>query len=125
MNKGINYERTRFSADVLREATQKFHDETNPDSQESRLHLTVEVDGADWTHDSKEEFFADYRRSSGGVVYQEELENSSFRLQIASNTSMVTIKAPERKQIEAVFEVFEKHLTSSRLPSPPTCSTKT
>jgi len=119
LDKTISYEKTRFSADVLCEAIQKFHDETNPESKESRLYLSVEVDSADWTHDSKEEFFADYRRATGGAVYQEDLENSSFRIQIVLNTSVVAIKAPERRQIEAVFEIFEKHLASSRLPSPP------
>ncbi len=119
MEKSIDYERTRFSADVLREAIQKFHNETNPDSKKSRLYLTVKVDGANWKHDSKEEFFADYRRSSGEAVYQEELENSSFRIQVVKDTIIVNVQALERKQLEAVFEVFEKHLASSRLPSPP------
>jgi len=120
LEKEINYARTRFSANVLQEAIRKFHDETNPNGKsESCLYLTVEVDRANWTHDSKEEFFADYRKSSGGAIYQEELKNSSFRIQVVNDRIIVKVKAPERKQIEAVFEVFEKHLASSILPSPP------
>ncbi len=120
MNKGKHFERTQFSADVIREALEIFYNETNPESTtDSRLHLSVDVDGAEWSQDSKEEFFADYRRSSGHAVYQEVLKDSSFRLQSFGDSVKIDISAPERKQIEAVYEVLEKYLESSRLPGPP------
>jgi len=120
LEKTKHFTRTRFSVDVLREAIDAFHRVIpTEEAQVSILHLVVEIDGARWKHDSQEEFFADYRRSSGNAVYDESLKDGSFRIQSFGNSVEVSIKAPERRQIEAVFDVFENYLSSSRMPEPP------
>ncbi len=122
MRKQKDYERTRFSADVIREAVRIFRSQMGPEPRpDSRLYLTVQVDDADWTHDSEDQFFADYRRSTRGAVFQEETRdnNYNFRLQAFSTSVSVSVGAPEREEIEAVFEVFESQAYASRLPDPP------
>jgi predicted nucleotide-binding protein len=50
--------------------------------------------------------------------YSVGLSRYNFAVYASGTTSTVTITLPERKQIEAVFAVFEKHLPNSRLPIP-------
>lgn len=120
MKKTKVYKQTRFSADVIREALRTFRLQQGPkEEKKSRLYLSVEVEDSDWNHDSEDEFFADYRRSRGGAVFQVETYDYEFRLQAFTEFVQISIGAPERGKIEAVFEVFEKHTGASRLPDPP------
>ena len=74
MKKGKDYSRVRFAAEVIREASETLRREVDSkEPQERRFYLTVEVDDAEWQHDTTEEFFADYRRATGHGVYQEEI----------------------------------------------------
>ena len=130
MRKEKWYSNVRFSVDALREAVEEFRSRVNP---EGRLdidhHMVVDVDGASWTHDSEEEFLADYRRITTGAVFQEYVvvNESMFRLQDIQGTVVVQVKANDRASIEGVFEILEKYVDACRLPekeiikpSPPT-----
>jgi predicted nucleotide-binding protein len=120
MKKAKEYKQTRFSADVIREAVGVFRSQIGSKGKnKSRIYLSVSVDDSTWTHDSEEEFFADYRRSEYGAVFQEEADDFSFRLQAFHSSVEVAVDAPDRGKIEAVFEVFEKHAATYRLPDPP------
>ena len=77
--------------------------------------------GETWSHDTDEEFFADYRKP---------FKNASFRLWLCGTRfyfyvfifgrdTQVTIMAPERHQIEASFEIFEKNAERCKLPPLP------
>jgi len=119
MIKNKYYSNCRFTVETIREALKVFNDQIDIDTEDkSRLILEVDVDGANWSHESPEEFFADYRRSTGRAIYQESIKKNYFRIQADNKLVSVSVGSPERKQIEAVFEVFEKHLDSSILPSP-------
>lgn len=121
MEKEKKYEKTRFSAHVIREASEEFRRQVDPRAKtKPSYYFSVEADGAKWHHDSAEEVFADYRRSSGDAAYREERNSACLHLIAVHSigTTVVTVEAPDRAQIEAVFEVFEKHLGASRLPSP-------
>ena len=119
MRKGKHYERVRFAAEVIREASETLLREV--DTKERRLYLSVEVDDAVWQHDTIEEFLAEYRRATGNGVYQEEIGSDySLRLQFFDyGTTSVSVQSPNRSKIESVFEVFEKHIEESRLPELP------
>lgn len=120
MEKQKNYLQTRFSADVIREAVNAFRLQIGSDYRaDTRLYLSVDVDNATWYQDSEEQFFADYRRSVGGAVFQEIVDRYKFKLEILTLSVYVRVGAAEREKIEAVFEVFEKYASSSRLPDPP------
>ncbi len=119
MEKTKAYERTRFSADVIREAVMVFRSQLPEARRDLRPYLSVSIDDCGWRHDSEEEFFADYRKSAGGAVFQEEVDSYRFWLQAFRDSVDVCVGAPERAKIEMVFEVFEKHAQASRLPDTP------
>ena len=126
MEKEKKYEQVRFSAEVIEEAYRIFKQQADPENRHSPDYtLSVEVDGAEWSHDTLHDFFADYRRTSRGAYYKVRLgfENElSVRVHSFDsgddsrvNTS-VEVEAASRSRIEAVFEVFERHVENSRIP---------
>ena len=122
MKKGKDYSRVRFAAEVIREASETLRREVDSkEPQERRFYLIVEVDDAEWQHDTTEEFFADYRRATGRGVYQEEIgPGYELRLQFSRDgDTAVSVKSSKRSKIESVFEVFETHIEESRLPELP------
>lgn len=119
MEKSKKYEYTRFSGDVLREAIEVFRRKINKGKAAPLVYMFVDVEDAHWKHDLIEEFFADYRKSYGGAVYEERNDLTiQLRVHAFSDSVLVTVGAPDRGNIEAVFEVFERHASSSRLPVP-------
>ena len=121
MKKSKRYEYTRFSADVLREAIQVFQTKTDRGKPAWSVHMSVDVGDSTWRHDSSEEFFADYRKAHGGAMYRENNGDATVELYVQAfkeHGALVEVAAPDRGSIEAVFEVFERHAASSRLPMP-------
>lgn len=119
MEKHKLYANTRFSEDVLRAGASAFRSRVPLSGKEAeRLFLTVEVDGADWHHDSEEEFFADYRRSARGAVFQLERSGGRLRLQAFSASVHVAVGAPDRSQVEAISAVFEQAAERCALSKP-------
>ena len=82
MKKSTQYEYTRFSADVLREAIQVFQTKTNRGKPACSVIMSVEVGDSTWHYDSSEEFFADYRKSHGGAHYRENNGDATVELYV-------------------------------------------
>ena len=114
---------------MLKEASGVFKHQVNPKKQQkSEYYLNVEVDNSEWYHDSLDEFFADYRRTDGGAYYTEkigydsELEVQLNVLPMRDGTHILTIvrvKLSQRSQVEAVFDVFERHWEAAQVPEDP------
>ena len=120
MKKKKIYGRTRFSAEVLRQAYQALRSAVEEEPCFSRT-LYVEPDEANWDHDNEEEFFADYRRSSGTAYFWHSYSKASAELNVTAHFGYteVSIGAPDRSMIEAVFAIFEAVLSTSMVPEPP------
>ena len=116
MKKDKRYQFIRFPVEMLREASKALRNEVDPgDKVDSSYRLRVEVDDAEWTHDSLEEFFADYRRSAGEATFTEYIgrQNELYVNVIGRNPiTIVQVEAENRSQIETVFGVFEKYIAS-------------
>lgn len=124
MKKYKEYFDTRFSADVLRDAMQVSRDRAERANVEfGGTQLTVDHDDSSWSYDTVDEFFADFRKYSGHAYFC--IYGNGFDLSVSftSRKATVSMKAPTRVDIEAVFEVFEKHAAQSRLPPEPQPST--
>ena len=82
--------------------------------------MSADVSDARWHYDTAEEFFADYRTTDGDAHYHENSSDATIELVIFAfkDGAEIEVAAPDRGSIEAVFEVFEKHAASSRLPVP-------
>ena len=96
----------------------------DPQEEKRTSHtLRVEVGDARWEHDSPEEFFADYRRSSGNATYAIYVDNLKAYISVAfyksDESSSITVKGRNRTEIEGVFSIFERHANASRIPEPP------
>ena len=119
MHKSKTYQYTRFSADVLREAIEVFRAKTNNGKPALFVHMRVEVDDSELQHDSSEEFFADYRKAQGVAFYRENNGDATVELCVhLFKDAKVLVAARDRASVEAVFEIFERHAASSRLPVP-------
>jgi predicted nucleotide-binding protein len=131
MKKKKEYDRTKFSPDTVRKASALFEQLTNLDKQnEVTFYLVAKVNDEEWTHDSEDEFFADYRQASSHAVYGKTIsrkidetkktEVGKVWLSLYSGSTNLEVSAKERSQIQAVFEIFEAHLPESQLPKPQT-----
>jgi hypothetical protein len=120
VKKEKEYELTRFSPEVVREAVDELWKDVPSATKEPASGLmSVEVDDARWTHDSEDEFFADYRRSRGTVSFVRDRAERSLHIIIIQDHSTVYVTAPSRAVIERVFSVFERNEESSAIPPPP------
>lgn len=119
MRKRKEYKRVRFSAEVLNQASEKLREIAAPDKDTyTSSEMSVDVQGAIWKHDSEEEFFADYRQSDKIAEYSKTYGDFSISMFVLSNDTTIAIKAPLRRDIETVFQIFESNLSESMLPEP-------
>jgi hypothetical protein len=127
MEKSKNYLDTRFKPEIIDEAvhvlTSFIKDEKHrPSNFRRRIKLET---GESWSYDTDEEFFADYRKPFNeahyilGSSWDRFQLDVSFYGQIFDRHTTLTISAPERHQIEASFEVFEKNVERCKLPPLP------
>jgi predicted nucleotide-binding protein len=136
MKKTKHYRTVKFSADVIKEALDKFTNEMNKRvfnltskdayfknksdaeilSMYTSSHMSVTVGDEKWGHDSEEEFFADYRKDSTDAVLEKTTMQHTFRIQTFGNSIEVSVQSEERAQIESLFDIFEKNLSASKLP---------
>jgi hypothetical protein len=125
LDKRKSYPQTRFTADTIREAELAFGG-ILPEGSEVRPNFRQLRRGDEqWNFDSDEEFFAEYRNSAGldWINYEKfvtpQVGTYNFLLGVEYDTTLVKITAPSRPQIEAVFEVFERHVLDSKTPPVP------
>ncbi len=74
---------------------------------------------ATWWYDSLEEFIPEYRKYGGYARASIFETRKSIVLNAYARYITVSVEAPNRVQIEGVFEVFEKHAGTSKLPPLP------
>ena len=96
MEKSVKYPATYFSAEILRDAVSKL-DDLSENSGVRYSYLRVSTNDATWTHDDIEEFWADYRRSSGRVDFGVATRNCPER------TLSVVIDGESNNRETAVF----------------------
>jgi hypothetical protein len=70
-----------------------------------------------WTFDNDEEFFAEYRKEIDyALIWYWPGELPRLTLSYSNRNSDIQVQAPERYQVERVFEVFEEAFKSAKLP---------
>src|SRR5215207_2659209 len=123
MKKRKRYRGIIFSADVIQEALKvALEPLESPKHQHSfrRISRGDEI----WNFDSDEEFFSEYRQGFTSTdwdyaAYSETSRKSfDFNFSADSASAIVTVEAKERREIERIFDVFERHLDESRIPVP-------
>lgn len=118
MKKTFDYELTRFSADILREAANELFKDINFEGNVPLLDLSVQLDDGRWEHDNEEEFFSDYNRSKKGGEYRKYFKDYMFGASIYDSATTIRVKAPIRAKIQSVFNVLDKNIEISKIPEP-------
>jgi len=126
MEKEKRFHETRFSAEVLKEAIAATHEiAARAKVDLSGPSLRVDDGESEWHYDALEEFLADYRKYPGDASVFIDGREVGLWVGCSSRSTSVGVKAPQRADIETVFDVFEKNRRDSELPpapTPPTCS---
>lgn len=128
MQKTNRYEFVRFSADVLREASDEFDKQVHQsDDTDSKYYLSVNLEDAEWQYEAIDEFLADYRKSNGGAHFSKTI-GGGYELAVSVSSfyvgnghhieTRVAVRAPDRAIIEAVLDVFERQVESNRIATP-------
>jgi predicted nucleotide-binding protein len=116
MKKIKNYKNVRFSAEVLRVALNTACELATKAKVELRKYnLEVDHDDSTWTYDSIEEFFADFRKNGGFARFSCYGGDFDLSVTYSHQSTTVSMAAPTRVDIEAVFEIFENHAAHSAL----------
>ncbi len=117
LKKQKRYSNTRFGVDVMRAAMEKIKVFAG-DSPSDLTHYNFKLERQDatWTYDDVEEFFGDFRTSTGFAWCS--IYGGPYDVDIVqrSKYAEVSVKAPTKSEIEAVFDVFESNAAKSALP---------
>jgi len=125
MEKEKTYTDVRFKAEVLKEAVDVIQTIAKRLQKDFAVrNLTVRHDDATWRYDKIEEFLADYRKYKSHAYLYLEGAGLGLRANIYSRKCSVSVTAPERVDIETVFDVFEKSANGCRLPPVPQQASK-
>lgn len=122
MEKEKIYPEVRFSPEVIRKATELFESFVDKEqrTQISTSTRTIQLTGTEkLSYDSDEEFFADFRKAHLYSFYTRSGAGYSLNIYTYYRQVTVTIDAPERRKLEAIFEVFEDNAENCKLPHIP------
>ena len=120
MKKAKRYRNVKFHPEAIIEAFGILNNYISDVDEEKRYKTrTVELQDESWDHDSDEEFFSDYRRQVSYALYNDSFSNCELNVLYYSHDTTVTIKANNRKQVESVFEVFERYAPECKVPEKP------
>jgi predicted nucleotide-binding protein len=119
------YERVIFTPEVIKEAAGVL-EATLPDEKRKLRFETLEIElssGEEWSHDSEEEFFADYRKGFVEAMFRKTYEKADIMFHVYLSNyeqfTRVSIEMPSRADVEKVFGFLESNVEKCRLPAPP------
>ena len=117
MEKRKYYPNVKFGPEAIKEALAVFKSIASAAGDNIRHSiLTVDFGGERWSYDTDEEFFSDCRKECKRYSYHIYAERSDLDINFSSETCEVSVKEPSRNQIEAIFEILEKHVPCSSIP---------
>lgn len=121
MKKEKTYQEVRFSAETLKDAItvakEIFKRHSKGIVSES---YDVTHRDAKWHYDDLMEFLADYRINNGYASFLFLAQGMEFQFSAYPRYATVSFRAATRADIETLFEVFERNLSTSRLQPLPT-----
>ncbi len=121
--KAKRYEGVKFQPNVIKAAHQVFL-EYIPEAERVRFLTATDRStrtGAEsWTFDKDEEFFAEYRKEVGSasISFYPADASATMTVSFAGYMSSISVRLPEKHQVESVFEVFEDAVEVSKMPQP-------
>lgn len=124
MEKTKKYNNIIFSAEVLKKAIDTFISMVPEEKKAGAYSLTIKHGSEEWSYDTDEEFYADYRKKPCYAHLSKLFDGYTISIFMHRESyyeifTSLSVLAPERNKIEQVFEVFENHVAESTLPPPP------
>jgi predicted nucleotide-binding protein len=119
--KSKSYEGVKFKPNIMKKASAMMK-QALKDKDLSSTNLEVALaSGERWTHDSEEDFFADYIKEFESAYYRHSYDFGVGIIVIESDgfKSHVTVKMPTRTDVEQIFNFLESNVDKCRLPEPP------
>jgi len=116
MEKSKKYE-ALFNSKTLKQAWDGLVQKAGQKLPSTPTILEVEAHEARWTFDNVDEFLAAYRPDITGARFYHTMKDYKFDLAFHAFLSLtnITIAAPRRPEIEAIFNIFEDALPDSLL----------
>jgi predicted nucleotide-binding protein len=123
MERTKQYARTRFPAEVLREATSKLislygTEETMP----RYIELKVQDADSEWTYDTIEEFIANYRIHLNDATLLLVVGDARLWAMVLGGHVVVSVKADNMKNVYSVFEIFDAAKERSQISGLPSAT---
>jgi hypothetical protein len=118
MEKVKNYDGIKFDANTIQEACDKFSKYVVDNKHEVNLSLlTVKNGHTTWQYDSKEEFFIEYRafRNEARILLNGDSKRS-FDVCAYADYVRITVRSPQKVEIDSIFEIFESRVETSKIP---------
>lgn len=120
MRKRKKFSNTRFDVEVLRQALAELDRNITVAGLSMGFRtLDVEHDDATWSHQTIEEFFADYRKYGNMAFLQAHAGPYGLGVLAWASRAVIDVEAPTRVEIETVFNHFEDALQASVVPPEP------
>lgn len=123
------YRQVIFDPQVIVQACRELSNELPRDKRnETSRRLHIKVGDEEWSHDTEEEFFSDYRKDFHTASFNKTFAFGTGAVELlvlgkqwvyGSVGSKVTVTAPSRASVERVFSVFETQQEGCRVPAPP------
>lgn len=117
MKKNKIFENVRFNADIWREAIRSFEEKFGSKGVNRHFACSVtQEDESTWHYENIDEFIAELRRSGSYANFYLTLGMSNIIISQFSRSTDVTVQAPNRQDIEQIFDIFERNLQVSKIP---------
>lgn len=121
MEKLKSFVRTIFDSKFISEAISAFLETSSANSLDKCTKiLSVSLEHETWNHDTLEEFIADYSKNPRD--FHIILKFSGYQMSISfasySLSTIISIMAPNRKEIETLFNRFEQSADKFYIPEP-------
>jgi hypothetical protein len=112
MEKSKLYPRTYFSAEHIKNMLTKLADAQH--DQPTSFYYLIR-DNESWTFDDEHEYFAAYRKDHDNSFLKKAYDQITFKIRyIKNNYTDITIEAPTIKEVESIFETFERLYSASK-----------
>jgi len=116
------YNRVIFTPEVINEAVNMLT-AALPRSKRKLTGKTLRIElplGEEWTHDTEDEFFADYRKEFEYASFQKHFAwgDGSIGFRVHGEDTTVGVTMPSRADVEKVFGILDSNVEKCRLPAP-------
>lgn len=118
MLKGKSYKYTLFSAEVIKEGAEVFSGLRAKNKKSEKIdcsyRLEILFEDESWTYDNADEFFADYRKHPHFAHFHLTIDYLGFCVETTGINTKISIAGSTRRDVQAVFEIFEKYADDSK-----------